>query len=575
VAAVAAWAAPANAVVLWSDLGATLVHETGAGSDILGGALKRDDTASDTLYFKFHVDPLSDVGTEEYFAGFQLYEGDAERLGVGNSLKAYAYSAFNTATNGEFNKVFGDVDLASSRPESSSPGVFLPYEFPHRGIERTIVFKVQYVAGEDDQVTVWLNPDLAPGATEAGQPESLTTTFPANASFDQVHIRHGGGGGGWTFSDMAIATSFSDFVSPGSAEPGGAAPGAGGGLALTFRSWQREQGLPENSVRALAQTRDGYLWIGSEDGVARFDGVRFASFGLREGVRSGPVRALLEDSHGALWIGTIGSGLTRWQEGQFATFTMRDGLPANSITALGEDSEGRLWVGTEAGLAVWQDGRLSTPASAEPFKGKAITTLRKDRQGVLWMGATGAGVFRLQEGKFVALTDASVEGLLQDPHCLLEDKAGRIWVGAGDDFVLCRDGGQWRRYRIPRHLARPYVSALAEEPDGTVWAGSVSEGLFQFKEGKLAAINASSGLLDNAIESLLVDREGNLWVGTGAGLTRLRRSNLLVFGQNEGLGYGPVQGLAEVAPGVIWAGKPNDGLYRWEGRNFVKRLRLS
>jgi signal transduction histidine kinase/ligand-binding sensor domain-containing protein len=323
-------------------------------------------------------------------------------------------------------------------------------------------------------------------------------------------------------------------------------------------------------VRALAQTRDGYLWIGSEDGVARFDGVRFVSFGLREGLRSGPVRALFEDSHGALWIGTVGSGLTRWQEGQFTTFTTRDGLPANSITALGEDSEGRLWVGTEAGLAVWQNGRLSTPASAEPFKGKAITTLRKNPRGVLWMGASGAGVFQLQEGKFAALTEGSVEGLLQDPHCLLEDKAGRVWVGAGDDFVLCRDGGQWRRYRIPRHLARPYVSALTEAPDGTVWAGSVSEGLFQFKEGKLAAINASSGLLDNAVESLLVDQEGNLWVGTGAGLNRLRRSNLLVFGQNEGLGYGPVQGLAEIAPGVIWAGKPDDGLYRWEGRNFSR-----
>ena len=426
--------APANAVVLWSDLGATLVHETGDGSDILGGALKRDDSSNDTLYFKFHVDPLSDVGTEEYFAGFQLYEGDTARVAVGNSPAAYAYSAFFTATNGEFNKVFGDVDLRSSRPESSGPGVFLPYEFPRRGIERTIVFKVQYVPGGDDVVTVWLNPDLAPGATEAGQPENLTTTFPANASFNAVHLRHVGGGGGWTFSDMEIATSFSDFVSPGSTEAGGATPGAaGGGLALTFRSWQREQGLPENSVRALAQTRDGYLWIGSEDGVARFDGVRFVSFGLREGLRSGPVRALFEDSRGALWIGTVGSGLTRWQEGQFTTFTTRDGLPANSITALGEDSEGRLWVGTEAGLAVWQNGRLSTPASAEPFKGKAITTLRKNPRGVLWMGASGAGVFQLQEGKFAALTEGSVEGLLQDPHCLLEDKAGRVWVGAGDD----------------------------------------------------------------------------------------------------------------------------------------------
>jgi len=253
-------ATSARAVVLWSDLGATLAHETGVGSDILGGALKRDDFSTDTLYFKFHVDPLSDVGTEEYFAAFQLYEGDTERLGVGNSLKAWAYSAFNATTNGEFNKVFGDLDLRSSQPESSSPGVFLPYELPRRGIERTIVFRVHYVPGADDAITVWLNPDLAPGATEAGQPESLTTTFSANASFNAIHIRHGGGGGGWTFSDMEIATSFSDFVSSGSAEPGGAAPGAGGGgLALTFRAWQKEQGLPQNVVHALAQTRDGYL----------------------------------------------------------------------------------------------------------------------------------------------------------------------------------------------------------------------------------------------------------------------------------------------------------------------------
>ena len=567
-AIVLGWVASAQAVVLWSDLGATLAHETGTGSDILAGALKRDDSSTNTLYFKFHVDPLSDVGTEEYFAAFQLYEGDVERLGVGNSLKAWAYSALNTATNGEYNKVFGDLDLRSSQPESSSPGVFLPYELPRRGIDRTIVFKVQYLSGGEDRVTVWLNPDLAPGATEAGQPESLTTTFNANASFDAIHLRHVGGGGGWTFSSMEIATEFGDFVSQGSTEPAQATLGGGGGRTLTFHSWQREQGLPQNSVYALAQTRDGYLWIGSDDGVVRFDGVRFVSFGLREGLRSGPVRALFEDRRGALWIGTLGSGLTRWQNGQFTTFNMRDGLPADSVTALAEDSKGQLWVGTEAGLAVWQDGRLAAPGIAEQFKGRAITALHKSRQGVLWLGVAGAGIFRLLDGKFTALTESAVEGLLQDPHCLLEDQAGRIWVGAGDDFVLCRDGDQWRRYRIPRHLAKPFVSALAEEPDGTVWAGSVSEGLFQFKEGRLSAINASSGLLDNSVECLLVDREGNLWVGTDAGLNRLRRSSLSVFGQDEGLGYGPVQGLVEIAPGVIWAGKPNEGLYRWEGRSF-------
>ena len=556
-----AGARPAQAVLLWSDLGATLVHETGAGVDILGGAVKRDDTAGDTLYFKFHVDPLSDGSTEEYFAGFQLFESGEERLGVGNSLKAWAYSAFNTAEIGESNKVFGDFDLHSSQPETAGLGAFFNYELPRRGIERTIVFKIQYVPGGDDLVTVWLNADLAAGATEDGQPAALTTRFKANGSFNEVRLRHGGAGGGWTFNDMAIATSFNDFLSSGNVE-------ASSSLRLTSQIWQREQGLPQNSVRALAQTRDGYLWIGQDDGLARFDGVRFVPFGMRDGMPGGSVSKLFGDSRGALWIGTIGAGLTCLRAGQFTTFTIRDGLPSDTITALAEDSDGRLWIGTEAGLAIWENGHLTTLATAGEFRGKAIRSLFKDRRGTIWLGARDAGVFHFITGKFFPVTDPSVEDLLRDPHCVIVDQSQRIWISAGDDFVLCREGDQWRRYRIPRHLARPYVNSLVEDLEGTVWAGSVSEGLFQFTGGTLLAFNANNGLADNFVESLLADSEGNLWVGTGAGLNRLRRGNLSVLAQNEGLGYGAVQGLAEIAPGIIWAGKPGDGLYQWDGRNF-------
>src|SRR5712671_4888230 len=110
-----------------------------------------------------------------------------------------------------------------------------------------------------------LNPDLSPGATEQSQSPNRATTFTANASFDEIRLRHGGGGGGWTFSGMAIATSFTDFVKTSGAAMAGSQPGAS---SLAFRVWQREQGLPQNSVRAIAQTPDGYLWIGLDDTVA-------------------------------------------------------------------------------------------------------------------------------------------------------------------------------------------------------------------------------------------------------------------------------------------------------------------
>ena len=202
----------ARAAILWSEPGPLLAHENGAGTNILGTAVKRDDAATDTLYFKFQVDPLSDGTTEEYFAAFQLFEGDQERLAVGNSPKAWSYSAFNTLETGENNKVAGDVDLRSSRPEVYGVGNVLRYELPRRGIRCTIVLKVRFNPGGEDIVTVWMNPDLNKGATEASQQESLTTHFKARASFNQIRLRHGGLGGGWVFSDLAVATDFNDFI---------------------------------------------------------------------------------------------------------------------------------------------------------------------------------------------------------------------------------------------------------------------------------------------------------------------------------------------------------------------------
>jgi ligand-binding sensor domain-containing protein/signal transduction histidine kinase len=558
-----------RASVLWSDLSATLVCQTGDGTDILGGAVKRDDSSTDALYFKFHIDPLSDTSTEEYFAAFELYDRDEERLGVGNALKAWAYSAFGADGPGDVNKSSDYIDLHSSRPEASGHGTFYDYENPHRGLESTIIFKVQYVAGGDDLITVWLNPDLGPGASETAQPESLITRFHAHASFDEIHLRHGGGGAGWVFSDMAIATSFGDFVKSDSNESDGAIGHLGRGEPpVTFRSWQREQGLPQNSVRAMAQTADGYLWVGNDDGVVRFDGLRFVSFGLREGLDSGPVQTLLGDKAGALWIGAAGGGLACWKDGKFTTYTMRDGLPSDSITALAEDKDGRLWIGTDAGLSVWRNRKRSAITTGEEFKGKTITTLCKDRTGTMWLGVAGVGVFRFQAGHFIPVQDASVEGLLQDPHCLLVDHKGRLWIGVANDVVLCRDRTHWQPYRIPSHQSKLYINALAESPDGAVWAASETEGLFEFQDGKIHPINASSGLSDNLIESLLVDREGALWVGTHGGLNRLHPRNLFAFGQKEGLGYGAVQSIAEIAPGIIWAGKTSDGLYVSQGGNF-------
>lgn len=214
-----------RAEILWSDPGSRVIHTT--PMYVMTGKIKRGDKANDALYFKFVADPLSDPADEPYYALFQLVESNQMRLGIGNAMEAWGYSAAYAAETGPSNKppnelTFndgGEYNLNSAHPEASAMGGTRPYELPSHNHPRTIVFKVQYIPGGDDLVTTWLDPHLTHGWTEENQPANLTTKFKANARFDQILLLHGGtggpqhdGGNGWIFSGMAIATSFNDFV---------------------------------------------------------------------------------------------------------------------------------------------------------------------------------------------------------------------------------------------------------------------------------------------------------------------------------------------------------------------------
>jgi signal transduction histidine kinase len=216
----AIFCSPARAAILWSDLPSRVIHTT--PMVVLDGQVKRDDKANDALYFKVRVDPLSDPADEPYFALFELVQSNQMRLGIGNALEAWGYSAAYAAENGAENKPSsdsGEFNFHSANPEAAQMGEKRTYELPSHNYPRTIVFKVQYIPGADDLVTVWLEPHLTHGWTEDNQPAEITTRFKANACFDQIRLRHGGtggpqkdGGNGWKFSDMVIATSFNDFV---------------------------------------------------------------------------------------------------------------------------------------------------------------------------------------------------------------------------------------------------------------------------------------------------------------------------------------------------------------------------
>lgn len=206
-------AASLQARILWSDRSWHLLYNTNQVLPIPLSALPgHDDISKATRFFRFTIDPISDFFTEQtgrYEAGLIFSDKGDLHLGIGNAWNAWGYSAFRTAETGFGNENDGEVDLNSELAEVSGLSRFEP---PRFGVQRTIVVRVQFIPGENDQVTVWLQPDLSAGSDELQMTRDQTTVFRANASFDRIQLSHRGGGHGWRIGNVAIATQFEDLT---------------------------------------------------------------------------------------------------------------------------------------------------------------------------------------------------------------------------------------------------------------------------------------------------------------------------------------------------------------------------
>lgn len=353
-----------------------------------------------------------------------------------------------------------------------------------------------------------------------------------------------------------------------SAAPALAAEGLNLAQELVVRTWGAEAGLPQNTVSVILQTREGYLWLGTQAGLARFDGVRFKVYGLAEGLPNVQVRALYEDAQRSLWIGTYGGGLSRLRDGQIETFTVEHGLSDINVTALAGDSSGRIWIGTSTGLSLWQNGEFIQDEALAGLGRGLVRTLLRDRHNATWISTAG-GLFEFKGGRLTRSVGPPGDENFS-PYCLLEDRDGNLWAGIGNGKVLCRRDRVWGKYDETSGVPYAYVTSLAEGADGTVWAGSLDAGLYYFKEGRFSAITTQAGLSGDDIRSLLADHEGNLWVGTrSAGLNRLVRRKLTVYGPAQGLTHDFVRSVAETADGTLWVGTTGGGLYRGSEESFA------
>jgi signal transduction histidine kinase/ligand-binding sensor domain-containing protein/CheY-like chemotaxis protein len=354
------------------------------------------------------------------------------------------------------------------------------------------------------------------------------------------------------------------------AAPGAALDPAKAPSQYSHDSWQMEQGLPQNTVYAVAQTPGGYLWLGTAEGLVRFDGVRFVVFDRRNTpqIPNNVISTLLADRAGRLWIGTD-SGLVRWQDGAFTAFPDHEAPLGSSIFTILEDRAGAIWLGTgERGLVRFEGGRFRTLTTREGLSSNRVRALAEGADGSLWVGTEGGGLTRLHEGRADVVREH--DGLPSDRvRSLLVDAHGALWVGTYDAGLTVRRDGRWQRLDV----GSPDVSCLHQDRDGNVWIGLASDGLARVSGGRIARFRAQDGLTDDNVWSLGEDVEGSLWIGTLAGgLNRLRDAKLTPFGVKEGLAGDQVRAVAEDRSGALWIGTEGGGLSRVEGGRVTLTL---
>jgi ligand-binding sensor domain-containing protein len=334
-------------------------------------------------------------------------------------------------------------------------------------------------------------------------------------------------------------------------------------------NWKKKDGLPQHSIPAIARTRDGYLWVGTEEGLLRFDGSKFRLFDASNTphlARHNIVR-LLAGRRGGLWIGTLGGGLV-WTDGEtFRRYTTKDGLSEDVVSALCEDRDGTLWVGTfSKGVNHFAGGRFTLLGKRDGLSNDEIRAIHQDAEGALWIGTRGGGVNRWQNGRVETWSTAN--GLSNDQvTSLADDGAGGVWIGTRKGLGRW-SGGKLTVLTTADGLKNDEVTSLARDRDGVVWVGTVTGGLNRIAGARIDSLTKHEGLPDDTILSIVDDEDGNLWVGSDGGLTRLSAGAFLPTGTLEGLPSDDVRPVFTTSDGDLWVGTRGAGLARSTGGSW-------
>ncbi len=343
------------------------------------------------------------------------------------------------------------------------------------------------------------------------------------------------------------------------------------GPSLTYitHEWQSEEGLPSQVVQALAQTKDGYFWVGTREGLARFDGIQFTTFGSNSmpEIKSDIINALCADRNGALWIGTEGGGVTRLKDGLFTHLGKSDGLAGDIVRTILQGKDGCIWIGTLSGISRYKDGLLLNynrdySHKEETLLSDFINAVYEDREGVLWIASAG-GVNRLEKDGRITYPG----GPKIATRAIAEDKDGNIWVASNNGLIKYQKGKEPDFFSKEQGLSHNFVRSVFVDQENNVWAGS-DGGLDRWDGSRFNHELKDEGVPYDQVNAFFEDREDNLWIGSKEGLIRLTPKRFNTYTTKQGLLNNNIMSVLEDRAGNMWIGT-HGGLNELSDGKFV------
>lgn len=323
-------------------------------------------------------------------------------------------------------------------------------------------------------------------------------------------------------------------------------------------SWGADKGFTGGTIFAIAKSHDGYLWLGTEHGLVRFDGVEFTAIPapLSDGRHSGAVRGFVEDVNGEIWMRLDGPRLLRYGNGAFDDPVEKFGLSDAVFTAMSQDSRGELMLwGPRSGTLRFRLGKFERIAPCASIDGIVISML-DSTDGSLWLGTRDAGLYRIQNGKCNQIVS---EVRIQSINALAPSEGGGVWIGSETGLYLLEDG-TLLHLDLPDHLHKAQVFALTKDRHHNLWVGT-DRGLFRIDLQSRKATGFLRSTAGMEVSAIYEDNEGEIWFACGRNLQRLRDGMFATFSVQEGKlneNGGPI--FVDDA-GRIWFAPVSGGLF--------------